>query len=246
MRQRDGMGEAEASYRAVGGAGAPLTFAEVQQLWCFLDTPGMDLHTRGRFRRSWGFCRRHTWAHAVVKCELCRQLLTTAILHQDLTGRAARALSRPGPAALACRRLRPRVSCLICDGLTIPTASGDDPFSVERWRRANRLEGIRSQLAASRAAWLPRSCPICAGGDGPTCRPHLLVGAANLSRRRKLAGDLAGLHSRLGVLVESMDRHGPARTPEVEAAWVEALGWFAGWEFPIRLSVQPGAGADPL
>jgi hypothetical protein len=62
--------------------------------------------------------------------------------------------------------------------------------------------------------------------------------------RRALAEPLAALSRRLDLLVTSMGRQQRAAAPEVEAAWVEALGWFAGWGFPVRLSVQAGAGAD--
>jgi hypothetical protein len=62
--------------------------------------------------------------------------------------------------------------------------------------------------------------------------------------QRALAQQLAALGWRLHLLVKSMGWQRPAGTPEIEAAWVEALGWFAGWGFPVRLSVQPGAGAD--
>jgi hypothetical protein len=245
MRRSVDSGDTASSYRAVGGADAPLALAEVRQLWWFLDGSIMNPDTRRHLWRSWGFCSRHTWAHAVVECELRVQPFSTAILYEDLTARAARALARPGPAALASRRLTPRAACLTCDYLTLPSA-GSNPELVERWRRANRLERTRELLAVSRATWLPRSCPACAGGAGPTCRPHLLAEPAAIPARRELAGELAALSRRLYLLVKSMGWQGPARTPELEAAWVEALGWFAGWGFPVRLSVQPGAGAEGL
>jgi hypothetical protein len=232
-----------AAYRAVGGADAPLALAEVERLWWFVDGSATSQDTRRRLRRGWGFCPRHAWAHAVVECELRGQPLSTAVLYQDLAARAARALGWPGPAALAVRRFRRRAACPICDHLTLPTA-GHDSLVVERWRCVNRLAHTRVRLAAACATWLSRSCPACAGGGGPTCRPHLLAEPATMPARRALAEPLAALSRRLDLLVTSMGRSERAAAPEVEAAWVEALGWFAGWGFPVRLSVQAGAGAD--
>src|SRR6266704_5039107 len=86
--------------------------------------------------------------------------------------------------------------------------------------------------------------PGCAGGEGPVCRPHLLAGVAIMPARRELAGEPDRLSRRLYLLVKSMGWQGSPTTPEVEAAWIEALGWFAGWEFPVRLSVQLGIGGN--
>lgn len=46
--------------------------------------------------------------------------------------------------------------------------------------------------------------------------------ADHVRRLRELAG-------RLDLLFDSMTLYGPAATPEAMGAWVEALGWFAGW-----------------
>jgi len=85
VRRSADRGDAAATYRAVGGADAPLAFGEVKQLWWFLGGSIMSPGTRHRPWRSWGFCPRHTWAHAVVERELRVQPFSTAILYEDLT-----------------------------------------------------------------------------------------------------------------------------------------------------------------
>src|SRR5205823_13651106 len=87
---------------------------EVEQLWTFLDGAMMKPDVRHLLWRSWGFCPRHSWAHAIVELELrgARPFATT-ILWEDLLRRAATSLGqRPG--ALAVRRLRPRSECFTC------------------------------------------------------------------------------------------------------------------------------------
>ncbi|MCA1842922.1 MAG: hypothetical protein LC792_06960 [Actinobacteria bacterium] len=81
---------------------------------------------------------------------------------------------------------------------------------------------------------------MCLGGEGPPCRPHLLEGAAVPDRA---VGDyLTGLARRLRAMTRSFTWGGAAAGPEERAAWVEALAWFGGWEYPFRALAGTGNG----
>lgn len=69
------------------------------------------------------------------------------------------------------------------------------------------------------------------------CRRHLLENDDQddpaivvTSERLSVVGD------RLRVLTESMTENGAPATPTVLASWVEAVGWFHGWAFPLLLT----------
>jgi hypothetical protein len=135
--------------------------------------------------------------------------------------------------------LRARAACAVCEALASSTADPDPSFE-ERQRRFNRLTRTRERLAVSMPVWAPASCPHCGGGQGLTCRPHLLAGDPALVDATGCAAALERLGGRLKGLVASMTLHGPPATPQVQAAWVEAVGWFAGWGIAQRL-VSPGS-----
>ena len=119
-------------------------------------------------------------------------------------------------------------------------------------------------------AWESRACPRClqeTGGassaepaeaavvgqssgslrdDGARaglCRPHLLAGSPpspdDLRRQAAYLGTLRG--SVLGLLEWMTFREGPATTRR-RAAWIETLGWFAGWRVPLLLAQWPPQG----
>jgi hypothetical protein len=209
------------------------SLAEVRQMHSFLDGSIMSPFVRHHLWRSWGFCPRHTWAFGVCDIEIrSTNPVSVGILYEDLTGRAARLLSSRRPAAWLLRQLQTQDVCFTCDYLELARSGRFEPYVVKLHRRANRRERTLRQLAESRPVWESRTCPLCFGGDGPACRPHLLSGAAQLER--PLADYLAGLTSRLETMTTSFTWRGPAATPEEAAAWVEALGWFGGWEYPFR------------
>lgn len=222
----------------VGG----LSAAEVKHLWWFIVDGGiMAVDVRHHLWGSWGFCPRHTWAHAVVEMELAGgRPFSTAILYEDLTGRAARAMhrSRLLPWALRRRKLRARQVCLTCDYCLI-ARQVSEPLVAGLQGRVNRLARMREALAATRALWEGRACPVCTGRAGVPCRPHLLTGEAG-GGLESLDAYLFGLQRRLYQFVRSMTWKGPTATPEDVVSWVEALGWFAGWEFPFWLTDREG------
>ena len=50
------------------------------------------------------------------------------------------------------------------------------------------------------------------------------------------AARLTVLADRLAALATSMTASGPPANAATEASWVEALGFFAGWQFPAFLA----------
>lgn len=216
-----------------------VSVVEAKELYCFLDGSIQNPHVRHQLWRSWGHCPRHAWAFAAANCELRLRPFQTGILYEDLTGRAAHLLSRPLlPKAVARHLLRPRGSCFTCDYVSLATP---DPEYLAIAERVNRRRVISEWLAELRPWWEPRSCPVCLGGSGLVCRPHLLAGRPfDLGRT---AAGLAALEARLGVLVRSMTWNGPTATSEDRSSVVEALGWFAGWPPALAMATSPNVAA---
>ncbi|MCA1845641.1 MAG: hypothetical protein LC792_21090 [Actinobacteria bacterium] len=209
------------------------SLAEIRQLHSFLDGSIMSSLVRHHLWRSWGFCPRHTWAFGACDVDIrSTQPFSVGILYEDLTGRAAQLLGARRPAGWLLRRLRSQGSCYTCDYLQIARGISFENYVIDLHARANRRQRTVRQLAESRPIWEPRTCPVCFGGTGPPCRPHLLAGKAHPDRA--VADYLAALTGRVRAMTKSFTWRGPKATPEERAAWVEALGWFGGWEYPFR------------
>ncbi len=218
--------------------GLDITPAEAKYWWSwFIFGSIMTVETRHHLRRSWGFCARHTWQHAMVEIEAWGgRPFGTAILYEDLCGRAARAVgARLKPAPLRLRRLRPRAVCLACDYLQIAQTVAE-PSHLERCARVNRRERTTRLLAELQPLWRERTCPQCLGGKGIVCRMHLLESAGPLGR--SLLSQLERLRQRLELFVRSMTWRGPVVGADVQVSWLEVLGWFAGWNFPAALASE--------
>lgn len=215
------------------------TVPEVKELVSFLDGSIQVPDIRHHLWRSWGFCERHAWIQAVVEIELRGgRPFGTAILYEDLVGRACAALCHGlVPASVRVRQLRARAFCFTCDYVAI--AQGVEAAFAARTVRVNRRKRTAAILQETRTHWERRSCPSCLGGEGPTCRPHLLAGqAADLDAVAETLSDLA---ERLEVFHKSMTWRGPTADPSQRASWVEALGWFAGWSYPAAVVEAAGA-----
>jgi hypothetical protein len=232
------------------GAGTPgagpgqqslnLTPAEVKYFWSFHDGSIMSVDIRQHLWRSWGFCPRHTWALAVSEPEYRLSLHGTAILYEDLLGRAVRAVRKPGlkPAGLI-RRLSSRDSCFVCDFVKIARGRVE-PGVRPLTERVNQRRRFTAMLDQSQPLWWRRSCPDCLGGNGPPCRQHILCG---VPIEADLGEQLARIRESLNLLAESMRWQGPPADLDALASWVEALGWFAGWQYP---AAAVGTPAKPI
>jgi hypothetical protein len=197
---------------------------EVKQLWWLLDGGIMDPEFRDRLRRSWGMCPRHLWGFAVVEIELRGGVPHAAsILAEDLliTGGEHRVLG------FGRRSLAADAPCPTCEYL-----AGADPDVEESWRdaaaRAARAERTRRLLADAGAALVEHSCPDCLGGDGLVCRPHLVAKGAEGQYLEAQLNALAH-EVRAGRRAHEPGAHAPT-DDRAEAAWIEALGWLAGWD----------------
>jgi hypothetical protein len=213
-----------------------LAVEEVKQLWWFFDGAIMDPHVRHRLWRSWGFCSRHAWAHAVVENELRYLPHGTVVLYEDLLTRAIVAIRRRG---LRFRppehRLVARDECMTCSYVQLPRESVDISF-IDRTKRAREHARFGAFAGDTRRVWQPRACSACLGGNGPLCRPHLLQRLAPPTGWEALSDQLVEVAGRLGRFGESMRWRGPEATPADRSALIETLGWFAGWRCPSALT----------
>lgn len=227
-----------------------LTVAEVGVLWSFLHGDIMIGGIRERIRAHWGLCPRHAWGHAIVEIELWEtgaglrgghQPFDVVVLHEDLLGLARQAASGR---LRRWRGLRRRGTCYVCDQLKGPAGPGPTPIgyagfdSAPLTAEANRMHHIRKWLAETSAMWSARSCPRCSditSSPGVLCRSHLLEHEVPSSSRDVTIAHLDRLAPHLRKLLESMSDKGDPSTPDDDASWIEVLGWFHGWSFPLAL-----------
>lgn len=216
---------------------APPTCHEVKQLWWFCDGAIMDVGTRNHLWRARGLCARHSWMYFCAENELKYQPLGTAVLYEDLVGRALRILHAHRLDRSKRHGLAPQASCYTCDYLASARAS-DPGFAAER-DQVEAAVRTREWLRGCRSVWRSRGCPRClparAGRDGVLCREHLIADGTH-DDSVVVSEYLDALRSRLHRCVRSMTHDGPPREPDSDAALVEALGWFAGWRAGARFS----------
>jgi hypothetical protein len=92
--------------------------------------------------------------------------------------------------------------------------------------------------------WQHHICPSCEIVQLPypqhpqPCRLHVIENATKL-RRADAVDHLARLGARLLRCVKSLSYDRPARTPDSDAALIEALGWFAGRQAGRRYLTPP-------
>ena len=218
---------------------APLSAAEVRRLWWFLDGAIMHADTRIALRQSWGLCARHAWGMALVEIELRGGApFATAVLYADLSAGAAQVLSGRHLRSPV-RHLEGSGRCPTCEYAANATDEPDE--WLERAAVANRRSRFSALLADGWDEVAARSCPPCAGGDGPPCRPHLLTGIA-------APPDLAARLRRLAVAIRAYEKSSTVDGRPVDRrgrqAWLHTLGWFAGWRFTVE--AQRAAIARPL
>jgi hypothetical protein len=232
-----------------------LTSEEVRLLWAFVHGDIMNAAMRAWLRASLGFCPRHTWAYAVVEIELWEagvggrgghQPFDVSVLYEDLCRQLARRLALPHgwgrrPEAV----LLPARRCYLCTQLDAPSGGGfalgyANSNSEELAAEANLLHHTRRWCSATVDEWAPRACPSCLPAGASLCRIHLAeavrAGTADDGDLAATAAHLTLLANRLAVFTSSMTASGQPADAETEASWVEALGFFAGWQFPAYLA----------
>jgi hypothetical protein len=221
------------------------TETEIKQLWSFVDGAIMAPDIRDHLRKSWGLCPRHAWGYAVAEIEVRRgRPFSTAILYEDLARRADRLLGQQHKPWVRVRsQLRTRSICFTCEyvsmvddrrGLREPTPSSP---MLGRVNKRSRTLAMFEQLGGLA---LERACPCCLGGGGLVCRLHLLERAGPPDAS---AHELGVLAARLRALVDSMNAKRSEIGPLEAVSWIEALGWFGGWDYARKLSDQQAMAA---
>lgn len=210
------------------------TVAEVKRLWWFHDGSIMNVGVRHHLWASWGSCPRHTWLYAISEVELRGGgLLGTAAVR----GPAWQGCGRgPRPTAAASSPCgRPAVAGQLLH-LRLHRAHGGAGTTLRRSHRPGEraVAGAADARPAAGTVWRPRACPACLGGDGIPCRPHLLAGA--IDPPRDLDRRLGALRVRTAKFLRSQTWRPPSLTPLERIAWLEALGFFAGWAVPDVLT----------
>lgn len=202
---------------------------EVKQLWWFRDGSIMSVAIRDRLWEARGLCYRHAWGYAILEIEMMAgRAFSTAILYADFTDRAAKMLAG-GKRGFGRRpKLDASGPCMTCDHLKV---TADKSLTGAEWPRGaeivNRGESTRLLVGWCESTWRAASCPQCMGGNGPTCRPHLIAGAP---ASPGMADTLAGMASRLEPLVRSMTVDRTDIGDSERSSWIEAIGWFTGWQ----------------
>jgi hypothetical protein len=235
----------DASSPAVDAGPLDFTAPEVKQLWWFLDGAIMNVDTRHHLWRSWGLCSRHAWGYAIAEIEVRGgKPFSTAILYEDLALRASAAMGQRLRSRGHIRsQLETHESCFACEYVS-SLPGGELEMERAQWeetaKRVNHRTRTLALVGELRGAWESRSCPACLGGDGLVCRPHLLLGVESDNR---LAAELAALARRLRVLANSLTTRRTPAGPLDRASWIEALGWFGGWDYAVKLKAELGGEA---
>lgn len=242
-----------------------LTAAEVVELWSFLHGDIMESGIREQLRAGLGPCPRHTWGYAVTEIELWQtgagprgghQPFDVSVLYEDLLDHvAARLRRRTGPFRRDFRHvLIPRQRCPICSMINRRDLSGRDTVpigyagvaGVDLARDTNQLTHTKAWCRETWPTWQHAVCAQCAAAWSATtqteptaanlCRLHLLDHPLTSEGAHSVAAELADIAGRLGRLNRSMTHNGPPASKTDDASWVEALGWFAGWQVPLALA----------
>jgi hypothetical protein len=193
------------------------------------------------------------------------QPFDVCVLYEDLSRTLSDRLGRPrGWGRRAEAALVPSRRCYLCSQLAGTPREGfalgyANSNSAALAAEANLLRHTRRWCAATAEEWLPSACPDCLGGpvsgadDGgvPLCRLHLAEAvragaedeAATAARLAEARERLASIAQRLAALARSMTAAGAAADARTEASWIEALGFFGGWQFPAYLAGIPASGA---
>ena len=179
-----------------------------------------DTRTVDHLRMSQGFCVRHAWLYLRLEDEMSDRPLGNAVMYEDLVHQAVQVIDGRRGAGRRLRALAAHEPCLICD-------YGADSVSHELGAPAS---WTGAWVSRSATVWARRRCPRClpdaASADGVVCRAHAI--------RRDLAGPrlrdyVSELEARMHNCVESL-RQVNTPSADSDAALIEAVGWFAGWQ----------------
>ncbi len=211
---------------------------EAAHLAWLLDGALTDSVVEAALRRGWGLCPRHAWALAALEAERTGGVVfDTTALNAHVIERAAHSAfgSSVPMAAPRRRRLASDAGCLTCEHV-----EGEPPPAAGQLRPTDTYPFFTGMLREAASA-LPRvACPVCLDGGGLVCHPHLLAGVIPA---RGLAPRLRELARRLAAVRDDLVADAHALRGDEAAAWIEGLGWLAGWGF-VRLLPSSEAGHE--
>lgn len=233
---------------------------EVGALWAFVHGDIMIGGIRQQLERALGLCPRHTWGYLVVEVELWLYgpeprgghiPFDVGVLYQDLLDDMITKISathRTTRHGLK-HALTPMDKCRVCADLSKPGETNTPvgyagSNATELAAEAAELTYTTRWCVRTKESWTERICPSCAGpetaGGASTvmlCRQHLAeVESVTPEDAHAVAVRLDEIRHRLHRSVESMTQGGEPATITDDAAVVETLGWFAGWQFPLALT----------
>lgn len=189
------------------------------------------------------------------------QPFDVAILYEGLLDQVADALDKPGRLLHRNPRsaLIPQGTCYVCDLLHNPGVPGLNQMatgyagsrSADLAAEANQLMYTTAWCRETRPRWEAKVCRLCAQdlGGSPAdavehctqlCRQHLAADdAVTLEGSQAVASELRDIAVRLRQLAQSMTKDGIPASAQDDSSWIEALGWFAGWNLPLALASPP-------
>jgi hypothetical protein len=104
-------------------------------------------------------------------------------------------------------------------------------------RRVNERPRTAAMFGELGELAIIRSCPHCLHGEGLICRLDLLM---RDEAPDGLGDGLSALASRLGALIGSMTTRRTEIGPAEAVSWIEALGWFGGWDYAPQARARAG------
>lgn len=243
------------------GSDGHLDPGEVGALWSFLHGDIMIGGIRQQLHLSLGLCPRHTWGYIVVEIELWSYgpeprgghiPFDVGVLYDDLLEDViARITSAHRPDRHGLRGiLTTRTDCRICHDLGIDGAGdlvvGYAGFNADKLAaEAAEFTFTTKWCLRTREYWHDRVCSRCADPASDVaelqsenmCRQHLIeLPSLSPGTARAIAMRLDEVRQRLHRFNDSMTQGGRPATVADDAAIIETLGWFAGWQFPLALS----------
>lgn len=128
--------------------------------------------------------------------------------------------------------------------------------SADLAAEANQLMYTTAWCRETRPRWEAKVCRLCAQDLGASpagavehctqlCRQHLADDAVTLEGSQAVASELRDIAVRLRHLAQSMTKDGTPASAKDDSSWIEALGWFAGWNRPLTLASPPIRSLNP-
>ena len=171
--------------------------------------------------REWLVASAPVWASVV--CPACAAAATSASAPASASTSASVALSATSPVAAS--------SAILAAS---PAAAGAAGAAAAAAAAAGAGTGVVVAIEDEAAV------------AGTLCRIHLVEhGQVDVAVTSAVIAKLLPLRFQVRALADSMTQRGAPSTPEVDASWVQAMGWFHGWGFPLAVVATANVDALP-